>query len=154
MYKRDLTTRTVSRGMSLRWSYFSLSRLLSTPRRSRKGRPGRASVHGLRRILLRAVKRHTAVRHCKKFNLAFNRHEGLIGSVPRLCGLLHYRRNRLCEYARWRVLSVELPIRLCTLARLGDKDAKVGTHSRVHDSNVGAYHGDLFQHRIVDQDRR
>jgi hypothetical protein len=153
MYNRYFTTRTVSRGMSLRWSYFSLLRSPSTPKRSRRGQPGRASVHGLRRILLRAAKRHTALRHCQNI-LAFNRHEGLVGSVPRLCGPLHYRRNLLREYARCRVLSVDLPISLCTLARFGDKDAKVGTHSRVHDPNVGAYHGDLFQHRIVDQDRR
>ena len=57
--------------MSLRWSYFSLSRSLSTPRRSRRGRPGRASVHGLRRILLPAVKRHTAVRHCQKNSILY-----------------------------------------------------------------------------------
>ena len=118
------------------------------------GRLGTASVRGSSRILLQAVKHRTAVRHCQIFNFAFSRHEGFTKSVPRLCRLLHYRRNLLREYARWRVLSVDLPIRLCALPRLGDKDAKVGTHSRVDDPNVGANHGNLFQHRIVDQDRR
>lgn len=62
---------------------------------------------------------------------------------PRLCRILHDRRNLSHHDPRARVLAIDLPVRLSRLARLGDEDAEVGAHARVDHADVGADQRDL-----------
>ena len=74
--------------------------------------------------------------------------------VPGLCRLLHDIRDLLREHLRWRVLAVDLPVRLCALPCLRDKHPEVGTHARIDDADVRTYDGHLVNHRVVDEDGR
>lgn len=72
---------------------------------------------------------------------------------PRLRRLLHHGRDLANEDACGRVLAVDLPVRLSTLAGLGDEDAEVGPHARVDEADVGADDRDLLEDRVVDERR-
>ncbi len=71
---------------------------------------------------------------------------------PGLGGLLHEVRELLCEDAgRW-VFAVDLPVRLCVLARLGDEHTEIGAHARIHDADVWTDDGNLVYHGVIYED--
>ena len=71
-----------------------------------------------------------------------------------MCCLLHDVRDLLGENLRGRVLAVDLPIRLRTLARPRDEHSEVGAHARVDDANVWTDDGNLLDYGVVDEDGR
>lgn len=71
---------------------------------------------------------------------------------PGLGGLLHDVRELLREDARRWIFAIDLPVRLCALARLGDQHTEIGAHARVHDADVRTDDGDLVYHRVVYED--
>ena len=66
-------------------------------------------------------------------------------------GLLHNIRQLLRQNPRWRIFSVNLPVRLCALPCPRDQNPEIRTHARIYDPDIGTNHSNTFYHGVIDE---
>lgn len=151
--------RTVSPGTSLHSPCSCQSHSPSMPRRTLRDRPDTVLALDGYPIRPQEVKLRMVEHLCRNVRIRNTLLQAKSpcyqeGCLPGLGGLLHNGGNLLCQHACRGILSVYLPVSLCTLPCFGHQYAEVGAHARVDDANIWAYHSDPVNDGIIYEDRR